>query len=159
VLDALPAHPVVHFACHAVSEWGSPGRSGLLLSDRDGGGSGTARLTVDAISSRHIAGAELAYLSACSTSLTNQRLADESVHITAGFMLCGYRHVIGTLWPVDDTVAGEIAVDFYTRLAGDDGAGLRTESAAHALHLGLHQGRAKRPWAPSLWAAHLHTGA
>ncbi|MFF4827462.1 CHAT domain-containing protein [Streptomyces sp. NPDC001312] len=163
VLDALPAHPVVHFACHAVSEWGSPGRSGLLLSDRDGygdgGGSGTARLTVDAISSRHIAGAELAYLSACSTSLTNQRLADESVHITAGFMLCGYRHVIGTLWPVDDTMAGEIAVDFYTRLAGDDGAGLRTESAAHALHLGLHQGRAKRPWAPSLWAAHLHTGA
>ncbi|MDG5804057.1 CHAT domain-containing protein [Streptomyces ossamyceticus] len=161
VLDALPAHPVVHFACHAVSEWGSPGRSGLLLSDRDGdgGGSGTARLTVDAISSRHIAGAELAYLSACSTSLTNQRLADESVHITAGFMLCGYRHVIGTLWPVDDTVAGEIAVDFYTRLAGDDGACLRTESAAHALHLALHQGRAKRPWAPSLWAAHLHTGA
>ncbi|MES4826049.1 CHAT domain-containing protein [Streptomyces anthocyanicus] len=163
VLDALPAHPVVHFACHAVSEWGSPRRSGLLLSARegygDGGGSGTARLTVDAISSRHIAGADLAYLSACSTSLTNQRLADESVHITAGFMLCGYRHVIGTLWPVDDTAAGEIAVDFYTRLAGDDGAGLRTENAAHALHLSLHQGRAKRPWAPSLWAAHLHTGA
>ncbi|MFG2369889.1 CHAT domain-containing protein [Streptomyces sp. NPDC048504] len=157
VLDALPAHPVVHFSCHAVSEWGSPGHSGLLLSD--GGGTGTARLTVDAISSLHIADAELAYLSACSTTLTNQRLADESVHITAGFMLCGYRHVIGTLWPVDDTAAGEIAVDFYTRLTSNGGAGLRTENAAYALHLALHRGRAKRPWAPSLWAAHLHTGA
>ncbi|MFE4382897.1 CHAT domain-containing protein [Streptomyces cyaneofuscatus] len=205
VREALPAHPVAHFACHAVSEWGSPGRSGLLLGDpddhghdrdrasdgddqgrdgddqdrdnqnRDGddrndhdldradldgdGSSGTARLTVDAISSRHIPGAELAYLSACSTSLGNQRLADESVHITAGFMLGGYRHVIGTLWPVDDTAAREIAVDFYTGLAGTDGAGPRTEDAAHALHLALHEGRAKRPWAPSLWAAHLHTGA
>ncbi|MFD3710273.1 CHAT domain-containing protein [Streptomyces sp. NPDC058677] len=162
VLGALPAHPVVHFACHAVSEWGSPGLSGLLLSDgdrADGDGNGTARLTVDAISSLHIADAELAYLSACSTTLTNQRLADESVHITAGFMLCGYRHVIGTLWPVDDTAAGEIAVDFYTRLAGDDATAPRTESPAYALHLALHRGRAKRPWAPSLWAAHLHTGA
>lgn len=157
VLDALPAHPVVHFACHAVSEWGAPGRSGLLLSDAGGGG--TARLTVDAISSRHIADAELAYLSACSTTLTNQRLADESVHITAGFMLCGYRHVIGTLWPVDDTAAQEIAVDFHTHLAGYGGTGPRTAGSAYALHLAQHRGRAKRPWAPSLWAAHLHTGA
>ncbi|MGW0923105.1 CHAT domain-containing protein [Streptomyces sp. NPDC002755] len=155
VLGALPAHPTVHFACHAVSEWGAPGRSGLLLSNDDG----TARLTVDAISSRNIADAELAYLSACSTTLTNQRLADESVHITAAFMLCGYRHVIGTLWPVDDATAGEIAIDFYTHLKERDSKRLPTKDSAYALHLSLHRARAKRPWAPSFWAAHLHTGA
>ncbi|TLQ41971.1 CHAT domain-containing protein [Streptomyces marianii] len=169
VLDRLPAHPVVHFACHAVSEWGAPGRSGLLLSDGDGDGDGdgngngrdggTARLTVDAISSLHIKGADLAYLSACSTTLTNQRLADESVHITAGFLLSGYRRVIGTLWPVDDTAAKEIAVHFYTRLTGEGGTAPQTRDAAYALHLALHQGRARRPWAPSLWAAHLYAGA
>ncbi|MFE3494765.1 CHAT domain-containing protein [Streptomyces sp. NPDC059175] len=161
VLDGLPAHPVVHFACHAVSEWGAPGRSGLLLNDDGGSGrdGGTARLTVDAISSLHIKGADLAYLSACSTTLTNQRLVDESVHITAGFLLSGYRRVIGTLWPVDDTAAAEIAVDFYTRLTENGGTAPQTGDSAYALHLALHQGRARRPWAPSLWAAHLYAGA
>lgn len=161
VLEGLPSHPVVHFACHAVSEWGAPGRSGLLLSDGGDSGcdGGTSRLTVDAISSLHIEGADLAYLSACSTTLTNQRLADESVHITAGFLLSGYRRVIGTLWPVDDAAAAEIAVDFYTRLTKNGDTAPQTREAAYSLHIALHRGRARWPWAPSFWAAHLYAGA
>jgi tetratricopeptide (TPR) repeat protein len=154
VLDALRGHQLAHFACHAVSEWESPGLGGLLL-----GGGEAARLTVNTISQSHIMDAELAFLSACSTTLSNQRLADESVHIAAGFMLCGYRHVIGTLWPVDDTAASEIAVDFYTCLTNAGASRPRAERSAFALHFAARQARAKRPWAPSHWAAHLHEGA
>lgn len=57
----------------------------------------------------------LAYLSACSTTRTRPELADEAIHITGAFLLAGYRHVVGTLWPVVDRVCTQIAGTFYTR--------------------------------------------
>jgi CHAT domain-containing protein len=96
--------------------------------------------------------AELAFLSACSTARTGAGLADEAVHLTSAFQLAGYRHVIGTLWPLKDRAAGCVANDFYEVLGADGTA----DAAPHALHAAVLRRRAACPEQPSLWAAHLH---
>jgi CHAT domain-containing protein len=150
VLAALPTHKVAHFACHGHADWRQPAESRLLLADY-----ATNPLTLAHITALHL-DADLAYLSACSTTVTAPRLADESLHITGAFHLAGYRHVIGTLWPIDDTAAAEIATAFYQHLTANGAP--RPEHAAHALHHATMLLRARYPNSPSLWAAHIHTG-
>ncbi|CAG2007582.1 unnamed protein product [Fusarium graminearum] len=47
----------------------------------------------------------LAYLSACGTGeIQNEDLTDEGIHLITAFQLLGFRHVIGTLWAVMDSL-------------------------------------------------------
>ncbi|MEZ0111449.1 tetratricopeptide (TPR) repeat protein [Catenulispora sp. EB89] len=153
VLDALPSHRIVHFACHGYFDAASPARSSLILTDHE-----TAPLTLADIRDLRI-DAELAYLSACDTATSTWRLANESLHITGAFHLAGYRNVVGTLWPIDDGTASWIAADFYRHLT--DGGTIPPDTAriAQALHHAVNQVRARCPDVPSLWAAYTHTGA
>lgn len=152
VLDSLPTHPLAHFACHGYANWTDPGASMLVLP-----GDQAAALTVADISALHLAGS-LAYLSACDTTVTSPNLADEAIHITGAFHLAGYAHVIGTLWPVDDTTAHDLACDIYRRLTRDGSAPPDAGHAAHALHHATRTLRDQHPDKPALWAAHTHTG-
>ena len=70
-------------------------------------------LTVAEIAQLDLPDADLAFLSACNTTDTAPRLVDEAVHITGAFHLAGYRHVIGTLTPVNAT-ATRVAAARYT---------------------------------------------
>jgi hypothetical protein len=54
------------------------------------------------ISSLHREIADLAYLSACSTARVGAALTDEAIHLASTFQLAGYRHVVATLWPIND---------------------------------------------------------
>jgi hypothetical protein len=153
VLSALANHAIAHFACHGYADWANPADSRLILPDYE-----TAPLTVADLTSATIAGT-LAYLSACETSVTSQELADEAVHITGAFQLAGYQHVIGTLWPVVDSAAKVLAVEFYTSLTKDTSAPHRTDRAAAALHHAIRVMRARHPDVPTFWASHIHTGA
>ncbi|HEY9374643.1 CHAT domain-containing protein, partial [Streptomyces sp.] len=148
VLDALPRHGVAHFVCHGLTDPIDPSASRLLLADHV-----ERPLTVAALAELRLQDAELAYLSACSTGVTTYRLADEAVHITAAFQLCGYRQVVGTLWPVADAAAAAVAEGFHARRAAGGGSG------AHALTGTLVELRDRYPATPSRWAAHVHTGA
>ncbi|MEZ0111025.1 tetratricopeptide (TPR) repeat protein [Catenulispora sp. EB89] len=150
-LDALPKHRIAHFACHGAADRKRPRQSHLLLADHE-----TAPLTVADLVQLEFS-ADLAYLSACDTSVTAPQLADEALHLTGAFHLLGYRHVIGSLWPVDDHIAADLAVDVYTRLA-EEGTTLNTKRAAEALHHAVRTVRAKHPTSPSLWAPYTHTG-
>ncbi|GAA0436219.1 hypothetical protein GCM10010160_74100 [Acrocarpospora corrugata] len=80
------------------------------------------------------------------------------MHITAAFQLAGYQHVIGTLWPITDATAAQIADDFYTRLTDGGRTRPNTGQAAYALHHAIQGVRTDYPARPSLWAAHIHTG-
>jgi CHAT domain-containing protein len=154
VRDALPRHGVAHFACHGLSDWSDPAGSRLLLYDH-----ATDPFTVAAISRLHLADAGLAYLSACSTTDTSPRLTDEAVHITAAFQLAGYRHVVGTLRPVDDKAARRIAADVYRQIVERGGAAAPdTGFTPYALHHALRRLRAESPDSPAHWAAHIHVG-
>ncbi len=152
VLDALPRHPAAHFACHGYADWANPAASQLILYDHD-----TTPLTVADISARHLTGA-LAYLSACETAVTSLALANEAVHITGAFHLAGYQHVIGTLWPINDATARDLACDIYSHLTHDGTTLPDTGRAPHALHHATRRLRDRYPRTPSLWAGHTHTG-
>jgi hypothetical protein len=153
VLDALPTHQIAHFACHGRSDPNEPRRSHLVLLDHD-----VQPLTTTDISTLNVSG-DLAYLSACDTATMTRRLADESLHLTSAFQLAGYRHVVGTLWPIDDMVAAEFATEFYTILTDGGSGAPRTEHSASALHRAARHLRERYPAEPWLWAAYTHTGA
>jgi tetratricopeptide (TPR) repeat protein len=153
VLGALPVHHVAHFACHAVSDPAEPGASHLLLHDH-----ATHPLTVSSIARLHLPAADLAYLSACSTTVTSLRLADEAVHLTAAFQVAGYRNVIGTLWPVGDRTATRIATEVFTFLTDSGKRPPATARTAVALHHATRRLRDEHLDLPFLWAGHIHAG-
>lgn len=152
VLRALPGHRIAHFACHGHGDWIDPARSRLILTDHD-----TAPLTMADITALDLT-ADLAYLSVCDTSVTAPHLTDESLHITGAFYLAGYRHVIGTLWPINDRTAAEIATDFYAHLTNNGTTPPQTDRSAQALHEVTRRLRTDYLNTPTLWAAHTHTG-
>jgi CHAT domain len=69
------------------------------------------------------------------------------------FRLAGYRHVIGTLWPISDYHAIQIADDLYAVLEAQG-----TTGTAAALHMVTRQLRDRWPRTPSVWASHIHVG-
>ena len=59
----------------------------------------------------------LAFLAACKTgSITATQFQDESIHLVAAYQLAGFRHVIGSLWSVEDQVSMHIAEGTYMEL-------------------------------------------
>lgn len=162
VLDHLRTRTIAHFACHGISDPVYPHLSRLLLHDHD-----SDPLNVAALGPVYVEHAELAYLSACETALVKDtELIDEAIHLAAAFQLAGYPHVIGTQWTVDDGISGAIADNFYAALAttpdgdaaGED-ATLDVRRTAAALHDAIRTVREGFRKTPSLWAAHLHSGA
>jgi tetratricopeptide (TPR) repeat protein len=157
VMDALPRHPCVHFACHGVSEPDDPSNGRLLVHDH-----ATRPLTVRALSRLDLPAARLAVLSACETARGGGELADEAIHITSAFQLAGYPHAVGTLWPVHDAVAVRVTRLLYRELCTEGPGGepeLDDTRTAHALHRAVLRCRDAFAAGPSLWAAHVHAGA
>lgn len=156
VLARLPQCAIAHFACHGAGDRTDPSQSRLLLHDH-----ASTPLTVSALAHINLEHAQLAYLSACGTADPggNARLLGEAIHLTSAFQLAGFPHVVGTLWPIDDRLAVEIAESFYTHLtAGSPGRPVPDRSAT-ALHHTIRAVRDRFPATPSLWAAYLHAGA
>ncbi|MFF4503009.1 CHAT domain-containing protein [Streptomyces sp. NPDC001401] len=154
VMERLPGSAIVHFACHATNHPDDPTRSRLLLLDHP-----DDPFTVGDMAAMDLPGARLAYLSACRTAEQSAaELADEAIHLASAFQLAGYPHVIGTLWPVDDRVAAQLADSFYCNLLSPDGTA-DTGRSAQAIHAAVRDLRDRFPRTPFLWAAHLHTGA
>jgi tetratricopeptide (TPR) repeat protein len=149
VAAALPLTRWTHLACHGVTNLSDPSASSLLLHDAD------RPLTVADVARMRPPDAEMAFLSACSTAHPGSRLADEAIHLTSAFLLAGYRHVVGTLWPVSDRFAVQLADRFYAALAitgTADGAALALREATRGL-------RDSHPGASVIWASHIHAGA
>lgn len=139
---------VVHFACHGIHEPLDPGASRLLLKDQP--------FTVRDLSAMKLDGAELAFLSACSTATGDDYLSEESINVASSFQLAGFRQVIGTLWPIADAPALRTARRFYRGLGARDQVDVR--QAPFALHAAVESLRNVNAEAPSAWAAYVHVG-
>ncbi|KAJ7233540.1 CHAT domain-containing protein [Mycena rebaudengoi] len=140
----------VHFACHGVQS-DSPTESALLLA-------GSSQLTLSNIIQLSLPNAELAFLSACQTATGSQELQDESVHLTAGMLLAGYRGVIGTMWSIMDNDAPQVAGDIYAHLL--EASPADPTRAAEALHLAIQRLR-QQPGAEKAfirWVPFIHFG-
>jgi CHAT domain-containing protein len=156
VLERLSGAGIAHFTCHASSHPDDPSQSLILLHDYQ-----DKPLTVASLVPLRLERAQLAFLSACETALNSATgLADESIHLASAFHLAGYPHVIGSLWPIYDSLATTVARDFYTALATDNKP-FDMSVAALALHHAVRHLRDGWSLAsrPSLWAAYTHTGA
>ncbi|MGW1780026.1 CHAT domain-containing protein [Streptomyces sp. NPDC002143] len=155
VLRRLPGCPVVHFACHGDSLSADPAQHRLLLHDH-----AESPLTIGELATVRLDHARLAYLSACGTAVSYDGvLLDEAVQLTSAFQLCGFRHVVGTLWPVVDGTAVEFAEAFYAALRPEPDAAPDPNRSPYALHEAVRRLRDELPRTPSLWASHVHTGA
>ena len=109
------------------------------------------------ISRLDLAGAELAYLSACATARGVTTLADEAFHPASAFQLAGYQQVVATLWEIRDSTAARTAAAFYREIGEVDDA-VRFDGAL-ALHRVVRRMREAMPTHPSDWAAQVHIGA
>ncbi|MFF4350611.1 CHAT domain-containing protein [Streptomyces sp. NPDC001530] len=146
VLAALGATPWAHFGCHAATDPTEP--SGALLHLPSG-----EPLSVLEICRARPRSARLAFLAACGTARTAERLSDEAIHITSAFLLAGFPTAVGTLWEIDSTHADHVTRDFYRRLTATPTAG-----PAHALHHTVRELRRRIPDRPHIWAAYVHAG-
>ena len=154
VFTQLPGCSIAHFACHGGSHPDDPSKSLLLLHDHD-----TAPLTVASLANIRHDRLQLVYLSACRTAFTSAGdLLDESINLASAFQLVGARHVVGTLWEINDATAVTVAAAFYRELRDVTG-NLDTERSAIALHTSVRAVRDAYPLALALWAAYIHVGA
>ncbi|KAF7535928.1 hypothetical protein G7054_g4951 [Neopestalotiopsis clavispora] len=131
VLSALGASDIFHFAGHGDTEASQPLLSRLLLDDwKDN------PLTVDSLlgTKSHLRSPLLAYLSACGSGrILHDLSVDENIHLTSAFQLAGFRHVVGTLWDVNDKLSADLATWFYDFLSIDKD-GIDSSSISYALN-------------------------
>jgi tetratricopeptide (TPR) repeat protein len=156
VASHLPDFGVVHFACHAASDPADPSRSQIFLHDW-----AENPFTVATLIPARLRHAQLAFLSACKTAHSGSLdLLDEGIHLTSAFQLAGFPHVIGTLWPIYDDIAVEVATTFYTQLQSGPRT-LDVSASAQALHDAIRKVRAVPGghFFPSVWAAYIHAGS
>ncbi len=109
-----PAQRVLHLATYGVLNKQNPLFSYVKLAP-DGAEDG--RLEVHEVFGLHLA-ADLVVLSACQTGLGSGALADvpagdDWVGLTRAFLHAGARHVMATLWPVDDWATAALMERFY----------------------------------------------
>lgn len=150
VTDALADHGWLHFCGHCTARPESPSDGELVVHDHL-----ERPLTVADVSALRLDGAVFAFLSACGTARSGAVLADEALHPAGALHLAGFRHVVGTLWDVEDGTAARIAAAVYRGLGvprPDPGR------AAGAVHAAVLEFRDRYPRTPSLWAAHIHVG-
>ena len=151
----METHSCIHFACHAHQNSQEPLKSRFFL--YDGG------LELSEIIKRKLEGADLAYLSACQTSMGDEKLSEEAVHLAAGMLAAGYRSVVATMWSISDQHGPQVAEDFYARLLSQDLEleqlnGLSTDNAAHALHYSTQKLRGQLGDLALDWIPYVHFG-
>ncbi|KAH7089885.1 CHAT domain-containing protein [Paraphoma chrysanthemicola] len=129
IMLQLPSCAIFHFAGHGYTDDVDPSQSSLLLKDWN-----KDPFTVSTLLELNLRSNPLflAYLSACGTGeVRDERFFDESFHLISAFQIAGFRHVIGTLWEVDDSVCVDIAKTTYEALRDE---GMTDLAVCRGLH-------------------------
>ena len=151
-------HSCIHFACHASQNANEPLKSSFMLQD--------GALELSTIIKRDLAGADLAFLSACQTSTGDEKLSDEAIHLAAGMLAAGYRGVVATMWSISDRYAPQIAENFYSNLIthgekSEKSDALSSDCAARALHYATQELRKQldnSTFSFLVWIPYVHFG-
>ncbi|KAF8184340.1 CHAT domain-containing protein [Mycena galopus ATCC 62051] len=153
VQEGMQKSPWVHFACHGIQDLINPTKSALLLARN-------SQLTLSSIIELSLPNAELAFLSACQTATGSKSLEDESVHLTAGMLLAGYRGVIGTMWSIMDCDAPQVAADVYGHLfkTSPPDSTRAAEALHHAVKKLRDSDKAGGTKSFSSWVPFIHVG-
>jgi len=149
VKQELSNHDMAHFDCHSFRDAMNPWNSGLAMQDR--------ALTVVDLVDRKADSLEFAFLAACTTALTNERLPDEMITLAAALHYTGCPHVIGTLTPSTDQSTSRVTQHVYSSLISENGR-LESTDCARQLHEAVRSERGRRPENPSAWSPFIHIG-
>ncbi|KAI6081062.1 CHAT domain-containing protein [Hypoxylon rubiginosum] len=129
VLSHIRDCQIFHFAGHGHTNLDDPSDSQLRLDDWK-----QNPLTVNDLLQLdlHKTSPFLAYLSACGTGRVEEgKFMNESLHLISACQLAGFRHVIGTLWRVNDSLCVDMARVTYD---GIKVGGMSDESVCQGLH-------------------------
>ncbi|KAG1878122.1 TPR-like protein [Suillus subalutaceus] len=148
-IDALNHNQWLHLACHGMPNRQQPFESSFAM--RDG------PLMIKDIIRSNWQNPEFAFLSACHTTVGDEKSPDESIHLAAAMQFCGFRSVIGSMWSVDDEVARQVVSAFYCNLI-DDSTRLDCTRAAVALHKAVKSLRNKIPLEQQIVFVHIEAG-
>jgi CHAT domain-containing protein len=132
----------VHLACHGKQNQGDPRKSCLELYQSD--------LDLETILRLQLPAAEFVFLAACQTAKGDDKLLNESLHISGGFIGAGFQAAVGTLWTMNDSDGPTLAEMVYKHLFRNMGRPKVTETAK-ALQLAVKELRSKvthRRWLP-----------
>ncbi|KAG0707083.1 CHAT domain-containing protein [Suillus ampliporus] len=144
--EALRQKQWIHLACHGMPDRKQPFESSFAM--RDG------PLTIKNIIRTDLQNPEFAFLSACHTTVGDESSPDEAIHLAAAMQFSGFRSVIGSMWSVDDNVAGQIVSLFYANLVDDSGR-LDCKRAAGALHKAVKTLRKTIPFEQQIVFVHI----
>jgi CHAT domain-containing protein/Tfp pilus assembly protein PilF len=107
--------PLIHFACHAVTNNRFPLDSALVLTipkeSRPGQDNGLLQAW-EVFESVRI-DADLVTLSACESGLGKEMAGEGLIGLTRAFQYAGARSVLASLWKVDDKATAELMTRFY----------------------------------------------
>ncbi|KAG1897570.1 CHAT domain-containing protein [Suillus fuscotomentosus] len=145
-LDALDHNQWLHLACHGMPNRTQPFKSSFAM--RDG------PLMIKDIIRSNWQNPQFAFLSACHTTVGDEKSPDESIHLAAAMQFCGFRSVIGSMWSVDDEVARQVVSAFYRNFI-DDSKRLDCTCAAVALHKSVESLRKKIPLEQQIVFVHI----
>ena len=129
IMSYLPNCKIFHFAGHGNTDTADPSQSHLLLNDWK-----SDPLTVSTLLEMNLREGSpfLAYLSACGTGqVKDDKSVDESIHLISACQLAGFRHVIGTLWEVNDESCVDMSRITYEEIRN---GGMTDESVCRGLH-------------------------
>ncbi len=147
VLTALSSHRWVHFSCHGDQDLRDPSRGGLRMYDE--------MVTIADVSAAQFR-SDYAGLAACKSAVGGVELLDEAITLAAALHYTGYRHVVATLWSVDDDASSEAFTAMYQRMIVD--GEMRPDLAAVALHDVVRSLRGRDLASPRAWTPFTHTG-
>jgi hypothetical protein len=146
VLTALPGVRYAHFHCHADQNLQDPAQGGFQLADRTVRVLDLAELSLKG---------EFAGLAACKTAVGGVELLDESITLATALYYTGFRHVVGSLWNLQGTVAESVFASIYDQLSSS--GTFAPTHAARALSTAVKKLRNDGK-SPYFWAPFIHIG-
>ncbi|MCP5113404.1 MAG: CHAT domain-containing protein, partial [bacterium] len=142
--DSSPgSYSVIHFAAHAIADYGSPLLSSVVLSP----GNGTYKLYAQEIGRNQLQ-ADLVTISACRSAGARAYSGEGLVGFAWAFLHAGARNVVAGLWDVADSSTTLLMEEFYRELAGGASPAAALRKAKLEL---VHSSRAFRKpyyWGP-----------
>lgn len=140
----------LHLACHGLFDFRRPMCSGIKFH--------AGILTAEEILRLQLR-SDLITVSACDSGLNEVRPGDELIGLTRAFLLAGACSLLVSLWKVDDQVASDLMVSFYSRLL-KDGNQSKVEALQGAQVEVMRQTRndLATPWTPYYWASFILVG-
>ena len=147
VLRKLGEHRYAHVIAHANQRWWDPSASVVALHDGE--------LTILDLAAADFAG-EFVCLAGCKTAFGGVALQDEALSLASALHHAGFRHVIGSLWNVEDNLSVTMTETLYDHLVVDNA--IEPGRSAWAMHNANRMLREKRRSTPLAWTPFIHIG-